>query len=110
MPRSKETVFGIFSDNPKMDTSGISVQETHQIYVGSKFKKIPGRTISGGEIRLAAMEAGVRHGVTVTDKGSLQKMAEIIRKGNSVESAANDVAREYAIMFRGEDTGYFGVF
>lgn len=90
-----------FSDNPKMDNSGLSVNEKREMFIGDKLKTVVGPVITGGQIREAAIAAGLSHGVTITDMGSLQKITALVGKGSSVWGAAEDVAREYAFMEEG---------
>jgi hypothetical protein len=92
-----------FSDNPKMDHSGLNVRETTRMWMGDKLKKITGPEIAGGEVRQAAQEAGVRYGVIITDMASLKKITALVAKGDSVDSAAYSVAREYSFAVRGEN-------
>jgi hypothetical protein len=106
------TKYGIFSDNAKMDTSGISATETQTMWVGpcgkAVEKTIKGPVISGGEIRDAALHAGVQNGVTITDEVYLKKIATLVNAGSSLWGAADDVAREYAFMLRGRDKHIHG--
>jgi len=98
-----------FSDNPKMDRSGLSVRETTELYMGGKYKKVTGPVVPGGEIRLAAQHAGLECGVTITDMESLEKIAALVGKGESLYSAARDVAREAEFVVHGSidrDRGY----
>ena len=112
MPDTGTKKYVRFSDNPKMDNSGISARETETMWIGNcssgEEKKITGPVISGGEIRDAALHAGVQHGVTITDHASLQKIAALVEKGSSLWGAADDVAREYAFMERGRDAHIHG--
>jgi len=89
-----------------MDNSGISVHEKREMYIGDKTKSVTGPVVTGGEIRLAAQSAGIDHGVDITDMASLRKISVLISKGSSLWNAADDVAREYAFMERGENTNH----
>ena len=53
-----------FSDNPKMDNSGLSVTPTSEMWLGNDKKptKVSGPEISGGQIREAAIAAGLNYG------------------------------------------------
>ena len=95
-----------FSDNPKMDNSGLSVTPTSEMWLGNDKKptKVSGPEISGGQIREAAIAAGLEHGVTITDMASLKKISGLVAGGSSVSGAAHDVAREYAFMERGRSS------
>jgi hypothetical protein len=93
-----------YSDNPKMDNSGISAKEKMTMYgCGGKEMSVTGPVISGGQIREAALAAGIDHGVTITDTASLQKIAGYVNKGESLHYAADSVAREYKFMECGRD-------
>lgn len=103
MGTSKGKRYVRFSDNPKMDNSGISATETREMYIGDKLEKVTGPVVTGGKIREEALSAGVEHGVVITDDASLQKIAKLVSGGSSLYSAARNVAREYAFMERGSD-------
>jgi len=92
-----------FSDNPKMDNSGINVRQKMSMFIGHKMKEVTGPPVAGGQIREAALAAGISHGVTITDMASLNEIAALVAKGESVSMAANDVAREYAFEEHGRD-------
>lgn len=93
-----------YSDNPKMDNSGISCKEKMTMYShGGKEMTITGPVVSGGQIREAALKAGIDHGVTITDTKSLQKIAGMVAKGESLCYAADTCAREYKFMECGRD-------
>lgn len=97
-----------FSDNPKMDHSGLNVRETTEMWLGNADKptKVTGPMIAGGDVRQAAQEAGVNYGVVITDMVSLKKITTLMAGGASLHGAANDVAREYAFMERGENMSH----
>ena len=95
-----------FSDNPKMDYSGLNVRETMQMWIGGKMKKVTGPEIAGGDVRQAAQEAGITYGVVITDMASLKKITALIAKGDSLHGAAHNVAREYAFEMRGENKSH----
>lgn len=92
-----------FSDSPKMDNSGLSTNQKKTMFIGGAEKSVTGPVVTGMEMREAAIEAGIRFGVTITDMASLQKISALIAKGASLFGAADDVAREYAFMERGAD-------
>ena len=94
-----------FSDNPKMDNSGISVNQKRDMWMGNDVKPttVTGPVITGGQIREAAIAAGTEHGVIITDMASLKKIAALGTGGATASSAAYDVAREYAFMENGEN-------
>lgn len=92
-----------FSDSPKMDNSGLSVNEKREMFIGDKLKTVTGPVVTGGEMREAALRAGLDYGVTITDMASLQKISALVAKGSSVHNAAHDVAREYAFEQFGRD-------
>jgi len=92
-----------FSDNAKMDNSGLSVNEKQTMWIGDKEKSISGPVVTGGEIREAAIAAGLDNGVNITDMASLKKIAALVSGGSSLHNAANDVAREYRFMEHGRD-------
>jgi len=95
-----------FSDNPKMDYSGLNVRETTRMWMGDKLKKITGPEIAGGDVRQAAQEAGITYGVVITDMASLKKITALMAKGDSLHGAAHNVAREYAFEMRGENKSH----
>jgi hypothetical protein len=95
-----------FSDNPKMDNSGISVNQKQEMWMGNADKPttVKGPVVTGGQIREAAIAAGTEYEVVITDMASLKKIAALVTGGSSVHGAANDVAREYAFMERGRES------
>ena len=105
MPQGKTSADRLirFSDSPKMDNSGLSVNQKREMFIGGKTKTITGPVVTGMEIRQAAIEAGIAHGVVVTDMDSLKKISALVNKGSSLPGAANDVAREYKFMVEGAD-------
>jgi hypothetical protein len=92
-----------FSDSPKMDDSGLSTNQKTEMFIGDKLQTITGPIVTGMEIRQAAIEAGVAHGVVVTDMDSLKKISALVSKGLSLHGAANDIAREYKFVVEGAD-------
>ncbi len=104
MPDKASKKYVRFSDNPKMDTSGISAREKMTMYgMNGKEMSTAGPEMSGGQIREAAIAAGVEHGVTINDHASLQKIAKYVNEGHSVCYAADMCAREYKFMECGRD-------
>ena len=95
-----------FSDNPKMDNSGLSVTPTSEMWLGNDKKptKVSGPEISGGQVREAAIAAGLSYGVNITDMASLQKISKFVAGGASLQGASHDVAREYAFMKHGRSS------
>jgi hypothetical protein len=102
MPTGPDLKAGVrFSDNPKMDKSGLSVAEKREMWIGGKDVKVTGPVITGGQIREAAQAAGIERGVVITDMASLKKISDLIGKGASLWGAADDVARQYAFEVNG---------
>jgi hypothetical protein len=86
-----------------MDNSGLSVNQKREMFIGGKTKTITGPVVTGMEIRQAAIEAGIAHGVVVTDMYSLKKISSAVAGGQSLHSAADDCARQYKFETMGAD-------
>ena len=57
MPRGKTSADRrvLFSDSPKMDHSGLSVNQKREMFIGGKTKTITGPVVTGMEIRQACL-------------------------------------------------------
>lgn len=85
MPEKKSI---IYSDNPKLDTSGVTASVPRMGYDG---RALPPEKITGGKIYINSLDTGDNTSIT---GANLKKAAAMVSKGYSIDHAADIVSRE----------------
>lgn len=87
-----------YSDNPKMDKSGISAEQPKYGYRMNdktyEYEQVGTTTVPGGELYAAALDEAGSGLPSVTDPESLRKIAALVSQGRSKDEAVDIVARE----------------
>jgi len=83
----------IFSDNEKMDGSGITAKMPQYGYM---MEKVPPKNVTGGTLYMKAIADCETNSKaeSITTKTGLKKMANLVNKGVSPYSAAEIVRKE----------------
>ena len=80
--------YTIYSDNPKLDTSGVSASVPR---TGYDMRPLPPEKITGGQIYIRSLDNSDNTSIT---GANLKKAATMVSKGYSIDHAADIVSRE----------------
>tara|TARA_R110000803_G_scaffold48216_1_gene100143 strand:+ start:2327 stop:2614 length:288 start_codon:yes stop_codon:yes gene_type:complete len=83
--------YTLYSDNPKMDESGITAKRAIFGYMG---QKVGAKTVTGGKLYMEAINESSSKKMALTSKASLQKAAKLVEQGYSCDHAIDIVSKE----------------
>lgn len=81
----------IYSDNPKMDKSGITAKRPTYAFSGPSTE-----TITGGKLYMEAIEQNTSKKAALTSNANLRKQAKLVEQGYGCGMAARVVAADNA--------------
>lgn len=81
----------IYSENPKMDNTGIRTKSPEFGYLGTK---VGGKTVTGGKLYMEAIDESSSKKAALTSTQNLRKAAGYVGQGYSCDHAVDVVSRE----------------
>lgn len=83
--------YTLYSDNPKMDESGITAKRDIFGYMG---QKVGSKTVTGGKLYMEAVSESSSKKMALTSKANLKKAAKYVGQGYGCDHAIDIVSKE----------------